>query len=211
MKPRGAASRQGSGGQRARILAAVHGRPSTISRREAFKLLARSDEPDREKSLASVLGNPQEEPQQRSLAAIALGHIATPIAENLLLDALDGSPVTILPDVIRALGRIGGTKAITPPHRIATSCTPALVAAASFAASLIAHRFGLPGHDLSVPAQQDLLPVPDTDAQPMQVGEASETDASSVLASLAHEPYGVELYGGSMTQLRCGTDVHTIS
>jgi hypothetical protein len=195
---------------RSEIRTAVRGSGGPLERRAAFALLAQSDDPEREALLASVADDPRELPQQRSAAAITLGHIPTPKAEQLLLQNLNNSPPEVLPDVLRSLGRIGSPQAIPLIEAFATADSSPVTAAARFAAALLAHRFGLAGHDLPVPAPQDLLPLPSRDTRPVEVAVASDTDTRAVLASLAHEGYGVELYGSSLTEFRCGTEVNTV-
>jgi HEAT repeat protein len=70
------------------VLAAALGRPAGLWRIEALARLAASDDPEREVLLSRVLEDPDERPQVRAAAAIALGHVATEKAAQLLVQAL---------------------------------------------------------------------------------------------------------------------------
>jgi hypothetical protein len=195
---------------RAEVRSAALGRGGRLERGAAFGLLLRSDDPEREALLASVANDTRETPQERSAAVIALGHISTPKAEQLLRQMLATAPLRVLPDVLRSLGRIGSPAAIDAIDASVTSSVRPVADAARFAASLIAYRYRLPGHDLPIPPPNELLAVPSRDARPMDVGAAPRSEARAALASLVHEPYGIELAPGSLTQLRCGTDLHVL-
>jgi hypothetical protein len=193
------------------IRATVQGHvTSELTRTEAFALLAASDDPEREALLASVVENPREDSRQRSAAAIALGHVLSPHAERLLSRAARNAPPEVLPEVLTALGRIGGTDALDVIDQFLTTTSKSVGAAARFAGALIAHRFGLAGHDLPVPSARELLPEPSANARPIVVGPPAPEEARTILASLAREPYGVALHAASMLQFRCGTDVNTL-
>src|SRR5436309_321614 len=65
-------------------------------------------------------------------------------------------------------------------------------------------------HDLPVPNADDLLEAPPTAQRLIEVADASESSSEDVLASLAHEGYGIDLAEHPLTQLTCGTDTHTV-
>jgi len=208
--PRGPEATWFSPPTRAEIRAAVQGRGEILPRAVAFALLAESDDPKRETLLSAVVENGREPSQQRSTAAIALGHIPTAESEQLLSQALRSVPPEVVPYVLGSLGRVGTPAALDLIDSETRSRIGAVAAAARFTGALIAHRFGLPGHDLKVPSAKKLLPEPSDDGRPVEVAQASPADSQAILASLAREPYGVDLFPGPLTQLRCGTDLHTI-
>jgi hypothetical protein len=192
------------------ILAATQGYVAAPPRRVAFALLAASDDPDREVVLSRVLENPRECPAVRAAAAIALGHIPTEKAAALLVQALWTAPPEALPDVLRSLGRIGGPYALEVIDRQRASAVGPVSDAARFSGAVIAYRFGLAGHDLPIPTAQDLLAEPIRGERAIEVTPASPPQARAVLASLAHEPYGIELATDTLLQFRCGTATHTV-
>jgi HEAT repeat protein len=194
----------------AEILAAVQGFVSTPARTSAFVLLAASDDPEREVLLSRVLENRRERPQVRAAAAIALGHIRTEKAEQLLVQAVSTAPSDILPDVLRSLGRIGSPTALEIIDQHSASSIDLIATTARFAGALIAHRFGLPGHDLPVPSDADLLSKSSRDEHSIQVAQPSAVERRAVLASIALEGYGIDVAPDSLIQLRCGTDVNVL-
>jgi hypothetical protein len=189
---------------------AVLGHSSRLERRVAVALLLHSNYPEREDLLASVATNPRETPQERSSAAIALGHIASSKAELLLTQILDKVPDSVLADAIRSLGRIGGPSALISIDQYLASPARAVADAARFAGALIAHRLGLSGHNLLVPSGDKLLAVRPEESRSIDVTKVSADEAQQILKSLADEAYGIDFGGSTLTQLRCGTDVHTV-
>jgi hypothetical protein len=207
-RPHDAASRPGP--IHADILAAAQGYVGAPPRSVAFALLAASDDPDREVVLSRVLENPRERPSMRAAAAMALGHILTEKAAELLVQALWTAPPEALPDVLRSLGRIGSPAALEVIDRQRASAVSPVADAARFSGALIAHRFGLPGHDVPIPTAQDLLAEPIGSERPIEVTTAPPAQARAVLASLAHEPYGIDLAADALLQFRCRTATHTV-
>jgi hypothetical protein len=189
---------------------AALGHSSLVERRVAVALLLHSNYPEREDLLRSVATNPRETLEERSSAAIALGHIATSKAEMVLTQILRNVPDSVLADALRSLAKIGGPSALKAIDRHLASPSNAVADAARFAGAMIAHRFGLPGHDLFAPSPDKFLTVPPGESLSIEVSRASVDEARLVLESLADEPYGIQLGGGPLTQLRCGTDVHTV-
>lgn len=188
----------------------VLGHSTRFERRMAVALLLHSNSPEREEILASVATNPRETPQECSSAVIALGHIASSKAELLLTQILDKVPDSVLADAIRSLGRIGSPSALISIDQQLASPTPAVADAARFAGTLIAHRLGLPGHDLLIPSGDKLLTVRPEESRSIDVTKVSADEAQQILKSIADEAYGIDFGDGTLTQLRCGTDVHTV-
>ena len=188
---------------------AVLGRNDRLERRVAIAMLLHSDDPEREAILASVASDVREPPQQRSVAAIALGQIRTAEAERLLMQIVKNAPPSVAADALRSLGRIARPAAIEAIEACAVSAEP-VASAARWAAALIAYRFRLPGHDLPLPPARELLKLGGDEAQPIDIGRASAADARAVLAAVKHEAYGIEVVPRPLTQLRCGTDTHVL-
>ena len=85
--------------------------------------------------------------------------------------------------------------------------TGVIASHARFAAALISHRLGLEGNDLPVPNDNDFLEVPSDHTLPIQLTQASESEAALCLRSLALEPRGFELARSFVYQVRCGRTV----
>ena len=185
----------------------VLGRDRTASRSEALTELAASDRPDREQLLAAVLENTYEPRRYRTEAAIALGRVPTPAAEQILHRNAANTGDEIFPDVLRSLGRIGGRPALRaidslklPPGHVGAD-------AAAFAATLIAHRLGIPGYELPFPAEQELLPRPVKESRPIEYGPANPAAAQAVSEALRRYPYGIDCDPASFTRLECAGQV----
>jgi hypothetical protein len=194
----------------AALLAAVQGFAVGLSRVQAFVLLAASDDPEREVLLSGVLENPSEDSRLRAAAAIALGHILSDKSAELLAQALWTAPPEVLPDVLRSLGRVGRPDDLGEIDRHLSSAHTLIAKAARFSAALISHRFGLDGHDLPPIDPSEIIAEPTGDERPLEVAKASSEEVRAVLASMAREPYGIELATNSLTEFRCGTEAHTL-
>jgi hypothetical protein len=192
------------------LVAAALGVPAEVSRVEALARVAASEDPERESLLSRVLEDPRERAQLRTAAAVGLGHIATERSEQFLMQALFTAPTEVLPEVLRSLGRVGRPAVLDLIDGHRNSEIEPVAAGARFAGALIAYRFGLSGHEQQVPRMNELLVDPEGGERAMGVHATSPGKTRAVLASLAHEPYGIDLATEGLTELRCGTDAHTV-
>jgi nucleotide-binding universal stress UspA family protein len=206
----GSVQRSGTTFTHADVVAAALGVPANLSRTEALARLAASEDPNREDVLSRVLQDPGERAQLRAAAAVGLGHIATERSEQFLVQALYTAPTEILPEVLGSLGRVGSPAALELIDEHKDSQADLIAAGAHFAGALITFRFGLSGHELHVPRTNELLLDPEGGERAMRIDTPSPGRTRSVLASLEHEPYGIDLATEGLTELRCGTDVHTV-
>lgn len=188
----------------------VLGNDREFSRPQGMAELASSERPDREALLAQVLENPREVRRHKAAAAVALGRVATPLAEQTLLRNLVDTADSALQEVLLSLGRIGGPGAIAAIDAVRLAPRHPAARTAAYAAALIAHRFGLPGHELPLPAAGDLLPLPAGQTRPIEFGPAESTDPREVLESMKGQPYGIEFDAAALTWVRCAGEVNVI-
>jgi hypothetical protein len=151
-----------------RLQRALQGRDVTIPRAQAVALIVASGRPDAPRTLARVLQDPAEPPRLRALTALSLPRLSSPTAEEVLIEATRVEDDTVLAAVMRALGRVGGERALRAIEAAKPTSTVA-VQQAAFAAALISHRLGLPGHDLREPPSRELLTLPDAAARPFRI------------------------------------------
>src|SRR5512135_2966657 len=118
----------------------VLGRDRSFGRAEAIAQLAASLRTDREQLLAQALENTYESRRYRAVAAIALGRIPTPAAEQILLRNATDITDEVLADVLLSLGRIGGRAALEVIDYLKLPARHAAANAAAYAATLLIVR-----------------------------------------------------------------------
>jgi hypothetical protein len=187
----------------------VLGRDRAFARGEAMALLAASSQPQRESLLAEVLENRNEQPRYRSVAAITLGRVFTPTAEKLLIRNLKASE-PMFADVLRSLGRIGGRETLVAIDALNLPESHRAHNAAVFAAALISHRLGFPGHDLPFPEEGRLLKPATTEARLIDVGRMEGEPARAIIEALKRYPYGVEFEPGIATRFHCAGEENVV-
>jgi hypothetical protein len=185
----------------------VLGRDRTISRVRALAELAASDRQDREQLLTAVLENTYEPRRYRTVAAIALGRVATSAAEEILLRNAAKTDDDVFPDVLRSLGRIGGRSARDAIEALKLPASHPGARAAAFATTLIAHRLGLPDYARPIPEERDLLPRPGKDVRRVEYSPAEAAVAQAVVADLTRQPYGIACDPATLTRLECAGQV----
>jgi hypothetical protein len=193
-----------------RLVKAMHGGDPEIARGEAFALLAASPHPQREELLGGLLRDPQESSAIRSAAAIALGRIPTHDSTQVLLGNLHLSEPRVQAEILRSLGRIGGTDALANIETLHFPAHDHRQDVVEFAAALIAHRLGLEGHELPLPPEERRLSVPVEESRPVLVSMPAPEQAAKVIADLARQPYGIEYDRTNLVRIECAGRVNVL-
>ncbi|HEX4963951.1 MAG TPA: hypothetical protein VF173_24205 [Thermoanaerobaculia bacterium] len=189
----------------ARLRAAVAGRDPVLARTDAMAELARrSDAPDRHLDLDAVLKNGAEDALLRARAAIHLAEVGTPEAMRALVAAAETAEGTVLSVVMRAVGPAAGASALPAVERAAARSQGAEARQARFAATLIAHRFDLPGHEVPMPAEGAFLPLPSQKISALRFTAADPAAARAAVADMGAHRAGVALSERSSLHLACG-------
>lgn len=131
--------------------------------------------------------------RQRTVAITGLARIAdaSVVAD---LEALVDAEEPIAQVALRTLGRRGTPNSIAALQRaMAGKPSRANRVAAGFAAALIAHRFNLPGHDLSPPDRATILPWRAADSRVMKFHEADPGEVGRLRASMNADAPGLAL------------------
>jgi hypothetical protein len=175
----------------------------------ALFLLAESSISGREKILGDILRNGAESVPMRSAAATALGRIPTAAAESVLLANLDEEEPT-LRSVLVALGAIGRVPALAAIEQLQLPEDDARRAPSVFAVTLIAHRLRLPGHDVAVPPDDQLLSVPDSGVEQILASPVPADEAAKVVNDLRRQPYGIEYEPDQLIALKCRRGINVL-
>jgi hypothetical protein len=181
----------------------VLGQEGGFPRAAAMELLAETDYPNVHRDLGSVLLSEAEAPGTRVAAAMTLWRLGSVQAAEVLERALAVKDESVLAAVFTALGRIGPQTALAAIGRARRRAKGLARAQADFAATLIAHRFGLPGHVVPPRGSKEFLAVPSAAGRTFRVTRADAAEAELGLRSLAREPVGVDLSERDAYLLRC--------
>ena len=177
----------------------VAGKDRSFPRSAAMALLLTSDFPNKDEDFAAVLEDEKAPARIRFLAATTLAKIDTRAAQNMLIRNLSVRDDRVRAGVLVGLGRIGDGAALKAIENLKEDSNPA-----RFAATLIAHRLGVKGHDLPVPDDKDLINLPAGDVSPVQWQRPAANEVSFCLRSLASNPFGIALAQEPAYQVRCG-------
>lgn len=184
------------------LLESVLGTNPSLSRARAINLVPSAQIPDREKVLRNVVENEGEDPSLRRLAAIGLWRVNTSEAREALLAAAKtvNDPTTLI-GVVKSLGRVGDERALPLLERLRDRDERPLAEQASFAASLLSYRLGLPGNDLPVPSEFEKMPP--SNQRSIQFVRPEPEEVERFFSSLGNEPYDIELSRESLRQVLC--------
>jgi hypothetical protein len=181
----------------------VLGQEGGFPRAVAMGLLAETDYPNAHRDLGSVLLSEAEASGTRVAAAMSLWRLGSVQAAGVLERALGVKDESTLAAVYTALGRIGPQTTLVAIVQARRRAKGLARARAGFAATLIAHRFGLPGHVVPAPNSKEFLAVPSGAGRTFRVTRADAAEAELGLRSLAREPVGVDLSEHDAFLLRC--------
>jgi hypothetical protein len=181
----------------------VLGQEGDFPRAEAMALLAETDYPNVHRDLEEVLLNDVEASGTRIAAAMTLWRLESLQAAAVLERALAVKDESVLAAVFTALGRIGPQTALPAIEQARRRAKGLARARADFAATLIAHRFGLPGHVVPPPSSKEFLAVPSGAGRTFRVTQADAAEAELGLRSLGREPVGIDLSERDAYLLRC--------
>jgi hypothetical protein len=186
------------------IRAAALGNHATVHQHHAIDELADSSWPTAHRDLETVLTDESAETRLRYLAAVALARTDREASEEILIKATTYRDARIRAGVLRSLGRIGGQGALEAIERVLPKTEGATRRQGEFAATLIAHRLGLPSHGIPTAAAGDRLELASEAGDRIRIGPPIKAEAHACLETLGLRPYRVELAERPMYQVRCG-------
>lgn len=181
------------------------GEPSHgIGKMRALATLQRAGTPTASAALMDVASDAGEEPRFRHMATMGLYELGGKQGAERL-QALAEQPDLPRPaDIALGLGRIGTAQQMATLERLSEVSGRQDRPRIDFAASLLAYRLGLAGHEVrAVPANQ-LQDLGRKRARAIEVGKAGRKDIGLALGALEAEPLGVELTSERAARLECG-------
>ena len=194
-----------------RLRDVVAGSDTSWPRTRAMALLFESDFPNKHRDYEAVLANERDAPTARYLAALYLGLVNTRASMEILIAHAHIRNERVLAGVMQALGRIGDESALAAIEQVQRTAKGPAASHAAVAASFIAYRLDLPGHDIPVPSATEYAPPLTRDSARISTIRAHAADAEVCLRSLARRPFGIELAESPMYSMRCGRSLWMIT
>lgn len=186
-----------------RIIATGEG-DGGVSKMRALAALRRTRSTRKEEIFSSLLADRRESPRFKHQAVMGLYEMGGRKAEQALLKNARNADEETAAAMAAALGRIGSAESLPVVTELGAASGPGGRGRASFAASLLAYRHDLPGHDVKAPGARQLLKLgADAEAQPIKVQAARANQAEEALASLKAEPIGLELTTAGARRIDC--------
>jgi hypothetical protein len=153
--------------------------------------------------LLEVVADKREAPRFRHMAVLGLYKMGGKRADEALAAASKHADNLSAPTIAMALGRVGTAKRLAMIERLESVAAPHAKARATFAATLLAYRHRLEGHDVRAPTGNALQELGRRRSQPIKSAKATGAVAARALAALADEPLELELTTENALRIVC--------
>jgi hypothetical protein len=190
---------------RAQLIKVVRtgGEVKSIGKMRALAALQSGEHKDVGDVLEQVVADEQELPRFRHMAVLGLYMMGGVRAEEALATASRHADEVTAPSIAMALGRVGSVKRLATIEQLEGVAAPHARARVTFAATLLAYRHRLNGHDVRAPAATTLQELGRKGSRPIEVAKARADLAARVLAALADEPLEVDLMREGALRIVC--------
>lgn len=168
-----------------------------------MSLLLASDFSEKHLDFQALLESAHEPTYIRYFAAIQLGKMNTPAALKILHKNCRLQDQQVLAGVMKALGRIGSKKTLEIITSVKSNAKGLAETQANFAAALIAHRYGLPGNEIPVPGDPDLLPLTAAGVNTFQITPSTKEETKLCVESVKQDLYGIEIDESRTYSIHC--------
>jgi hypothetical protein len=153
--------------------------------------------------LLEVVANRQEAPRFRYMAAMGLYEIGGTQASRSLTAAARQADETSAPAIALGLGRVGAADSIRVVERLRDISPRYAKDRVEFAATLLAYRHGLSGHDVKTTRARALQNLGRGRAQTIDSRPARTNEAVRALEAFTDEPLGLDVTSDQAIQLNC--------
>jgi hypothetical protein len=175
-----------------------------VAKMRALASLQNRPRKDAADVLMEVLADRQEAPRFRHMAAVGLYRLGGASADEALARASRRADEVSAPAIAMGLGRIGSSKRLAMIERLEAVAAPPAKARVAFAATLLAYRHRLPGHDVRAPGGNALQQLGRRKSQPIEAAKARADLAARAAAALEQTPLGVDLATENAVRIVCG-------
>ena len=150
-----------------------------------------------------VVADKDEEPRFRHMAVLGLYKMGGARADEALAGVSRKADEVSAPTIATALGRVGTAKRLRTIERLEGIAAPHARARATFAATLLAYRHRLEGHDVRAPAASALQDLGRRRSQAVEIAKAQSDLAKRAMAALTEEPLELDLTTDAALRIAC--------
>jgi hypothetical protein len=150
-----------------------------------------------------VVADKDEEPRFRHMAVLGLYKMGGARADEALAGISRNADEVSAPTIATALGRVGAAKRLRTIERLEGVAAPHARARTTFAATLLAYRHGLEGHEVRAPAGSALQDLGRRRSHSVAIAKARGDLANRALAALAEEPLDLDLTTEGALRIVC--------
>jgi hypothetical protein len=173
-----------------------------VPKMRALAALQQRDRKDFGDVLLEVVADTGELPRFRHMAAMGLYRLGGERGREALIAAARTADAASAPAIALGLGRIGTADALPIVERLGEVAPVHARDRTRFAATLLAYRHGLDGHEVRAPARTTLQELTDDRTQPIEIGGGGR-NASLALEALTDEPLEVDLTTDRAVRIDC--------
>lgn len=196
-----------------KLLSVLKGLETSIPRTRAVALLVNSKLRSKDKILNELITNEEEYTPIRHQSVIGLYTTKAEKSEAALIDSLKVVKNKHLQStIVQMLGRIGSPDSLRNITNLRDGSRGYAKNQIDFAASLIAYRHNLNGHELKFPSKRQLLKFSNNaEKQTMKVSVANAAETSVALKSVAKESFGIQLASDSLLKVTCKPNIFLLA
>lgn len=174
-----------------------------VGKMRALAALQRLQRKDVGDLLMEVVSDKQELPRFRHMALVGIYKLGGARANAALGVAAEHADELSAPTIATALGRVGTPDRLAVVERLASIAAPNARGRAQFAATLLAYRHSLDGHDVRPPTAKALQELGRRRSQPIAADKARADAAARALDALVDEPLEIDLTTESGLRIVC--------
>lgn len=174
-----------------------------VAKMRALAALQSRERKDVGDVLMEVVADDREAPRFRHMAVLGLYKMGGTRADAALAVASGHADELSAPTIAMALSRVGTAERLAMIERLEGVAAPHAKPRAAFAATLLAYRHRLDGHDVRAPTGNALQDLGRRRSQPIEATKARADVAARAMAALTDEPLELDLTTESAVRIVC--------
>lgn len=175
-----------------------------VGKMRALAMLRSRKRRDAGDILMEVVADQNQELRFRTMAAMGLYELGGSKADAALAEAAQHADPSLAGTLALGLGRVGSADRMGLLEELAGATVPHLKQRAGFAATLLAYRHGLNGHEAGFPTKRQLQDLGRRKSKPIKIGKATPTQAKTAATALKEQPLEVALSMKNALSIQCG-------
>ena len=174
-----------------------------VSPMRAVSALGQRSRKDYTDVLLEVVTDNAKPSRLRYVAALELYKVGGARGEVALAEAAGHADAGSAPALALGLGRIGGPDKMAVIEQLAATTPRHARPSADFAATLLAYRHQMDGHDVRAPGPRAMQELGRRKSRPIEVSRARKSDVDTALAALSSDPVDVALDPSTAWRIDC--------